>query len=281
MMDADAGTTPNPRSPGVRVDVSGLSVVYVAKQGPLTAVESMDLTIQPGEFVSLVGPSGCGKSTVLKAISGLIAPSTGRIRIDDELVDRKPFEGLGIVFQDALLLDWRNVLENVLLQADVRRIPRSRLDDRARELLEQVGLADFLDRRPFELSGGMRQRVGICRALVHDPSLLLMDEPFGALDALTRDKMNEDLQGLWMELGMTVFFVTHSIPEAVLLSDRVLVMSPRPGRLLGDFRIQLQRPRTLRSLQGQDRYLKYVADIRSALDEADGASEHEATPLPD
>jgi NitT/TauT family transport system ATP-binding protein len=160
------------------------------------------------------------------------------------------------------------VLGNVLLQADVRRLDRRVFQPRAVELLTQVGLGEFLDHHPYQLSGGMRQRVSICRALLHGPSLLLMDEPFGALDALTREQMAEDLQGLWSRMGMTVIFVTHSIPEAVFLSDRVLVFSPRPGRLVADVRVELPRPRALRQVEGTTRYVESVAEIRRVLDHA-------------
>lgn len=272
-----AGGAPGPdtrRGAAFRLD--GVSVAYRTNGGSLTAVEAVDAAVKPGQFISLVGPSGCGKSTILKVIAGLVAPSTGIVSVDGQPLTG-PYQGMGIVFQEALLLDWRTVLGNVLLQADVRRMARADLEPRARDLLSRVGLGEFLDRRPYELSGGMRQRVAICRALVHNPSLLLMDEPFGALDAMTREQMNEDLQRLWLDLGMTAFFVTHSIPEAALLSDRVLVMSARPGRLLDDVDIDLPRPRTLRSLHGQPRYLEYVAEIRKTLDQ--GAAEPPGPPL--
>lgn len=251
---------------GADVEVDEVSVIYRTDTGPLTAVRPSSVRIKAGEFISLVGPSGCGKSTVMKVIAGLLQPSSGRVTIDSETVTG-PHPSMGIVFQEALLLDWRNVIDNILLQADVRRLDRAVLRDRAEELLARVGLADFADKRPYELSGGMRQRVAICRALVHDPSLLLMDEPFGALDALTREQMNEDLQQLWMDLGMTIFFVTHSIPEAVLMSDRVLVMSARPGGIDADVTIALPRPREVRNLQKLDRYTDYVAGLRRTLDE--------------
>jgi NitT/TauT family transport system ATP-binding protein len=256
-------------SHGAALDIVGVTVVYRTDTGPLTAVRPSTVRIDAGEFVSLVGPSGCGKSTVMKAIGGLLDPSAGRIEIDGDEVTG-PHHSMGIVFQESLLLDWRSVLDNILLQADVRRLGRDALRGRAMELLSRVGLADFAHKRPYELSGGMRQRVAICRALVHDPSLLLMDEPFGALDALTREQMNEDLQRLWLDLGMTVFFVTHSIPEAVLLSDRVLVMSSRPGGIEADVAIDLPRPREVRNLQRLNKYTEYVADIRRTLDRVSG-----------
>lgn len=253
------------RSTGAHLSLTNLSVMYRTSDEPLLAVRATNLDIAAGQFVSVVGPSGCGKSTLLKVIAGLLSPSSGEVSIDGKPVTG-PHPGMGIVFQDALLLDWRNVLENVLLQADVRKIERRVLEPRARELLERVGLGDVLDARPYELSGGMRQRVSVCRALVHEPALLLMDEPFGALDALTREQMNEDLQRLWMDLGMTIFFVTHSIPEAVLMADRVLVMSTNPGGIEGDFAIDLERPREVRNLQKLTRYTDFVAQIRRSLD---------------
>src|SRR5262245_54396279 len=188
--------------------------------------------MRPGEFVSVVGPSGCGKSTLLLMVAGLIRITSGTITIGDIQVT-KPYTDLGIVFQEPVLLDWRKVLGNVLIQAEIRKgMDKKRLRARAQELLDLVGLNGFEDRYPFELSGGMRQRVSICRALLHDPPLLLMDEPFGALDALTRDQLNLDLQSIWLGSEKTVMFVTHSISEAVFLSDRVAVFSPRPGRVV-------------------------------------------------
>jgi NitT/TauT family transport system ATP-binding protein len=192
----------------------------------------------------VVGPSGCGKSTLLRLIAGLLPPSTGRITIDGRIV-AGPETQLGIVFQKPILLEWRTVLGNVLLQAEMRRLDVSAYLERARRLLAAVGLEDFEDRYPHELSGGMQQRAAIVRALIHDPSLLLMDEPFGALDALTREQMRIDLEELWLSTQKTVIFITHSIDEAVLLSDRVLVMSPRPGRIEKIIDVDLPRPRGL------------------------------------
>lgn len=278
---AGAQTEPGtPRQqPGAALRLDGIGVVYRTGGGPLVAVRPSTVDIDAGQFVSLVGPSGCGKSTLLKVIAGLLEPSTGTLAIDGQVV-HGPHPSMGIVFQEPLLLDWRTVLDNVLLQADVRHIRRDVLAGRARELLDRVGLGDVAHRRPYELSGGMRQRVAICRALVHDPALLLMDEPFGALDALTREQMGEDLQRLWLDLGMTVFFVTHSIPEAVLLSDRVLVMSARPGEIVADVPIDLPRPRELRRLQQLPRYGEYVIRIRQVLDEASGHAPSSDSGLP-
>ena len=252
-------------NPAAEVAVEALAVEYRTSDGPLLALAPTTFHVQGGEFVSVIGPSGCGKSTLLKAVAGLLAPTGGAVRINGQRVER-PFPGAGVVFLDPVLLDWRTVLGNVLLQADVRRLDRRVYGPRARSLLQQVGLAGFEGRRPYELSGGMRQRVAICRALLHDPSLLLMDEPFGALDALAREQMAEDLQALWRRLGMTVLFVTHSIPEAVLLSDRVVVLSARPGRLVADVRVDLPRPREIRAVQEDPRPIACAAAVREALD---------------
>jgi NitT/TauT family transport system ATP-binding protein len=208
------------------------------------ALDRIDLRVELGEFLAVVGPSGCGKSTLLRLIAGLLPPSTGRITIDGRIV-AGPETQLSIVFQKPILLEWRTVLGNVLLQAEMRRLDVSAYLERARRLLAAVGLEDFEDRYPHELSGGMQQRAAIVRALIHDPSLLLMDEPFGALDALTREQMRIDLEELWLSTQKTVIFITHSIDEAVLLSDRVLVMSPRPGRIEKIIDVDLPRPRGL------------------------------------
>lgn len=208
------------------------------------AVDGVDLSIGTGEFVSLLGPSGCGKSTLLSMVAGLTLPTGGSIRVGDRRI-QAPYTDLGIVFQSDLLLDWRTVLGNVLLQFEMRGQDPKPHTDRARALIESVGLAGFEHKHPWELSGGMRQRVSICRALVHDPPLLLMDEPFGALDALTREQLQLDLQRIWQATRKTVVFVTHSIAESVFLSDRVVIMTPRPGRIREILPIDLERPRTL------------------------------------
>jgi NitT/TauT family transport system ATP-binding protein len=208
------------------------------------AVDGVDLQIGTGEFVSLLGPSGCGKSTLLSIIAGLIQPTGGNVRIDGRSIIA-PYTSAGIVFQSDLLLDWRTVIGNVLLQFEMRGLKTGPHRERARALVRSVGLGDFEQKYPWELSGGMRQRVAICRALIHDPPLLLMDEPFGALDALTRAQLQIDLQAVWQTTRKTVVFVTHSIEEAVFLSDRVIVMTPRPGRIRDIIDINLPRPRDL------------------------------------
>jgi NitT/TauT family transport system ATP-binding protein len=227
----------------------------------------VDLDVAKGEFVSIIGPSGCGKSTLLMIVAGLASQSAGRVRIGAAEVHR-PYTELGIVFQQDALLDWRSVLRNVLLQAQIRHLGSPEMTARARELLGLVGLDGFERMYPHELSGGMRQRVAICRALLHRPALLLMDEPFGALDALTRDQLNVDLLRLWSGEGMTVLFVTHSIPEAVFLSDRVLVMAARPGRIEATIPIDLPRPRRL-SLRNTPAFIEHTRAV-SAVFEKDG-----------
>ena len=208
------------------------------------ALEAVDLSIREGEFLSIVGPSGCGKSTLLRIVAGLHLPSGGEARVGGKVVDRAQTD-VGIVFQSPVLLDWRNALDNVLVQIELRGLDPRAYRERALRLLAQVGLADFADRYPHELSGGMRQRVAIARALIHDAPLLLMDEPFGALDALTREQMRLDLEALWLSTRKTVMFITHSIDEAVLLADRVVVMSPRPGRIERVLEVDMPRPRGL------------------------------------
>jgi NitT/TauT family transport system ATP-binding protein len=222
----------------------GVSKVFRRGASEIIALDGVDLTVGEGEFLAIVGPSGCGKSTLLRLIAGLAAPTAGRLRIGDEAV-AGPQTRLGIVFQSPVLLDWRRVLDNVLIQVELRGLDPKRYRERALALLERVGLAEFHDSYPRELSGGMRQRAAIVRALIHDPPLLLMDEPFGALDALTREQMRIDLEALWLSSHKTVLFVTHSIDEAVLLADRVVVMSPRPGRIERIVPVDLPRPRGL------------------------------------
>ena len=208
------------------------------------ALADVTLGIGAGEFVSLLGPSGCGKSTFLRCIAGLETPSAGRLTLSGRPITAPP-EQLGIALQRDALLEWLDVLDNVLLPADFAGLPRARFEAYARELLAMVGLSDFAHAWPAQLSGGMRQRVAICRCLLLDPPLLLMDEPFGALDALTRDQLNVDLHRLWLRRRMTVVFVTHSIPEALFLSSRVVVFGPRPGRVIDDIAVDLPEPRRL------------------------------------
>ncbi|HMR29903.1 MAG TPA: ABC transporter ATP-binding protein [Geminicoccaceae bacterium] len=225
-----------------------MSQVFVRDDEETHALDTVDLELDDGEFVAIVGPSGCGKSTLLRIIAGLLAPTEGEVRVMGRPVAGAVTD-LGIVFQSPVLLDWRDVLGNVLVQIELRGGDPGRHVQAAIRLLDAVGLADFLNRYPHELSGGMRQRTAIVRALIHDPPLLLMDEPFGALDALTREQMRIDLEALWLARRKTVLFITHSIDEAVLLADRVVVMSPRPGRIERILPIDLPRPRGVEARQ--------------------------------
>jgi NitT/TauT family transport system ATP-binding protein len=245
------------------IDVRAVGKRYVARGGALDAIRDVNFTVVAGEFVSLLGPSGCGKSTLLRLVGGLDQPSSGQIRIQGQPVVGPQTEA-GFVFQDPLLLEWRDAFGNVMLQAEARHYDRRLAEDRARTLLASVGLSQFEHLRPNELSGGMQQRVALCRALLHDPSLIFMDEPFGALDALTRDQMNIDLQHMWRLGEKTVLFVTHSSSEAVFLSDRVLVMSSSPGTVIMELRINLARPR--RSVvRDSPQFSEYVRQIRETL----------------
>ncbi|WP_417725257.1 ABC transporter ATP-binding protein [Salipiger sp.] len=228
---------------GASIRAAGITKVY--GQGgadPFLALGPIDLDIKPGEFVSLIGPSGCGKSTTLLLASGLEPASEGTIEVDGKPLT-KPISEVGIVFQDHLLLDFRTAMQNVMLQQEIRGLDAKEFRSRAEVLFERLGIKGSEDKYPRQLSGGMRQRVSIARALVHNPSMLLMDEPFGALDAITRTQIRHDLEMLWLETRKTVLFITHSIEEAVGLSDRVLVMSQSPGQIVEEIRIDLPRPR--------------------------------------
>jgi NitT/TauT family transport system ATP-binding protein len=230
----------------------------------VTALDGISLDIAEGEFVSLLGPSGCGKSTFLRCIAGLEKPTSGTLLIDGVKVDGPP-PRLGMAFQRDALLDWFDVLENVLLPADFAGGRKRDFEPRARELLKMVGLSEFTHAYPRALSGGMRQRAAISRALLLDPRLVLMDEPFGALDALTRDQLNIDFHHLWAERRMTVVFVTHSIAEAVFLSTRIIVMSPRPGRVVEDINVDLPRERKL-ALRETPEFSAYTRRIRALFE---------------
>ncbi|MDQ7828064.1 MAG: ABC transporter ATP-binding protein [Armatimonadota bacterium] len=244
----------------VGIALERVSKRYRARGADILAVEGVSLAVRPGEFVALVGPSGCGKSTLLLMIAGLIPPTGGTIAVDGQ-VRTRPYTDVGVVFQRDALLEWRTVLGNVLLPAEIKNLSRAAAVDRARQLLQRVGLAGFEHRYPHELSGGMRQRVALCRALIHDPPLLLMDEPFAALDAFTREELGTYLLGLWQDRQNTVVFVTHAIEEAVLLADRVVVMSPRPGRVVQSVEVPLGRPRTP-ALREEDAFHSAVRRIR-------------------
>jgi len=226
------------------ITVEDVAKIYRTRDGDVESLKPLSFDIAEGEFMAIVGPSGCGKSTLLKMIGGLLPVSRGRISVSGRDV-RGPPDDVGFVFQSPVLLAWRTVLANVMLQIEMRRLPRDRYLPKARALLGMVGLQDFERKLPWQLSGGMQQRASICRALVHDPAVLLMDEPFGALDAMTRERMNLELQRIWAETRKTVLFITHSIPEAVFLADRVLVMTERPGSIAAIYDVPLPRPRSL------------------------------------
>jgi NitT/TauT family transport system ATP-binding protein len=246
------------------VEVLGVRKTFRSPRGAIQALRATSLRVRTGDFVCIVGPSGCGKSTLLSLIAGLDRPTAGSVRIKGREV-KGPHEDLGIVFQRDLLLDWRNVLQNVLLQIEMRGLDKKRYVPEAERLLDMVGLDGFHTRHPRELSGGMRQRVSICRALVHDPAILLMDEPFGALDAMTRDQLNVDLERICGETRKTVVFVTHSIVEAVFLGDRVIVMSARPGRVVADIAVERPHPRSF-SFQETPEFAGYVHQVRQVLE---------------
>jgi NitT/TauT family transport system ATP-binding protein len=245
------------------ISVRRLSQRYGGGREAITALREIDFTVGEGEFISIVGPSGCGKSTLLKILAGLIPASDGEVRLNGTPIDG-PRKDIGMVFQSPVLFPWRTVLGNVLLPADVQRLGREVMTKRALELLRLVGLEGFERRYPWELSGGMQQRVALVRALIHDPALLLMDEPFGALDALTRETMNVELQRIWLERRKTVLFVTHSTSEAVFLADRVLVMTARPGRIADTFAVDIPRPRTL-DATSTEAFGSYTRRIRAVL----------------
>jgi NitT/TauT family transport system ATP-binding protein len=256
-------TGPEPAVPRAILSFEGVSKIFASRRGDVHAVDGVSFTVDESEFVSIVGPSGCGKSTLLKMIAGVIAPSTGDIAIGVDGRVREAGE-LGMVFQTPVLLEWRSVLKNVMLPIEILRWEKRANLDRARELIDKVGLSGFEDRLPHELSGGMQQRVAIARALVFDPPILLMDEPFGALDALTRDEMAVELMRLWEDTRKTILFVTHSIDEAVLLSDRVIVMSPRPGSIRLIIEIDLPRPRSM-DVRYQSEFAHYSQQIRDLI----------------
>ena len=241
---------------------------YRASDGTeVEALRDVSFGVERGEFVTLVGHSGCGKSTLLKILSGLAERSSGTVTVDGQVVNG-PRPDVGIVFQKPLLLEWRRVLENVLLPVEIYGLDRRRYKQHAHRLLETAGLGEFLGKYPYELSGGMQQRVALCRALVAEPALLLMDEPFGSLDALTRQKMGFELLRLWQEWKSTVVFVTHDIVESIMLADRVVVMSPRPGRVIDVVPVDLPRPRDI-LMQDTPAFTRLASRIRRRLWEED------------
>jgi NitT/TauT family transport system ATP-binding protein len=232
---------------GAGIDVRDVTKFFTTGGSDLHVLDNVSLTVEPGAFLSILGPSGCGKSTLLAMMAGLIGPTGGALVVDGVEI-RRPYDGLGMVFQRDALLPWRSVIDNVMVQVELMGVPRRKRGpylDRARELLAMVHLSDFEHSYPRQLSGGMRQRVALCRALVHSPRMLLMDEPFGALDALTREQLNIDLEHICRPTGVTSVLVTHSIDEAVFLGDEVAVFAPRPTRVLKRFPVELARPRSL------------------------------------
>jgi len=246
------------------IDVCDVSKTYESERGTVEALRDVSLSIRAGEFVSVVGPSGCGKSTLLRCVSGLEQPSTGTISLKGEAV-LSPAPSMGMVFQRDVLLDWRNILDNVLFTADFRGLPRKQWIGRAKELLELFGLSEFQNRYPWELSGGMRMRAAICRALLVAPELLLMDEPFAALDAFTRDDLNLELQKISQKTNSTTIFITHNITEAIFLGDKVVVMDRRPGRVALVLDIELARPRAL-SVRETPQFAEYGSIIRRTFE---------------
>ncbi|MGC9360721.1 MAG: ABC transporter ATP-binding protein, partial [Anaerolineae bacterium] len=219
-----------------------LQMTYTAPDLALEALAEADMAVMPREFVCIIGPSGCGKSTLLRLLGGLVEPTAGRVLYRGQPLDR-PRNTIGMVFQQPTLMPWRTVIQNVELPLQILGVPAKEREHRARAMLELVGLHDFSQGLPRELSGGMQQRVALARALVHEPDTLLLDEPFGSLDALTRERMNDELLRIWQQQRQTVIMVTHDIQEAIYLADRVLVMSPRPGRIVEEVPTHLPRPR--------------------------------------
>ena len=252
-----------------------LSVVYATKREPITALKDLSLEVDIGEFVSVIGPSGCGKSTLAKVASGLLPPSGGEVLLAGTPVTA-PRRDVGVVFQNPCLLPWKTVLSNVMVPVRALKLDPVASRERAFELLRLVGLEGFADNYPNELSGGMQQRVGLARGLLHDPSVLLMDEPFAALDALTREHMSAELQRIWMATRKSVIFITHSIPEAVFLSDRVVVLSNRPGRVIDDVPVNLPRPRDLDTMATPS-FVEICNLLRKQFDQMDAPTRTDGT----
>ena len=266
-----AAVSPRTSAPRAQplIAARGLCKIYgAADSHPVTALKNLDFEIYDGEFVSVVGQSGCGKSTLLKVLAGLLPYSAGSVELNGKPL-RGPSPQAAVVFQSPVLLPWRTVIENLMLPVEVMSLERKAHRARARELLQLVGLEGFENKYPFELSGGMQQRVAISRALIYDPELLLMDEPFGALDAMTRETMNLELLRIWQERRKTVVFVTHSIPEAAFLADQVVVLTPRPGRVADIVQVDLARPRNLDMMQS-DEFGRYTRRIRALLGQTSG-----------
>lgn len=252
------------------ISIEKLNVTFSSKRATVNALVDVDLRVADGEFVSIAGPSGCGKSTLLKVVAGLTDSTSGEVRLRGNKV-RGPQREIGYVFQRAALLEWRSVRKNILLQAEMRGMPRQAAQRRCEFLLEMTGLTGFENALPHELSGGMQQRVSLCRALLHEPGVLLMDEPFGALDALTREKMNVELHRIWRETGTTVVLVTHSVAEAVYLANRVVVMSPRPGRIIETLDVDLPAERDYAETMERPEFIQVANRVRELLGSAGAA----------
>ncbi|MER5895048.1 ABC transporter ATP-binding protein [Streptomyces sp. NPDC001876] len=268
MPKEDARTGKLPAEPAVKVTpavgLTDVSVRFRGRDRDVTAVQGVSLDVAPGEFVAVVGPSGCGKSTLLKLVAGLLNPTAGDVRIGGEQV-KGPRHDIGYVFQRAALLEWRSARRNILLQAEIRKMAPAVAREKADALIRMTGLSGFENAYPHELSGGMQQRVALCRALLHEPPVLLMDEPFGALDALTREQMNMELNRIRRETGTTVILVTHSISEAVYLADRVVVMSPRPGTVTEIIEVGLPAEREYSETLGRPEFHAAATRIRDLL----------------
>lgn len=253
------------------IELSGVEKTYGDDGAELLALAPTDVSVAHGEFVVLIGPSGCGKTTMLRLMAGLITPSRGTIRVADRELwvgqrrDREAVKNLGVVFQDANLFPWLTIAKNIALPLELRGVSTSEQQRRVVELISLVGIAGFEGKWPKQLSGGMRQRAAIARALSYQPEILLMDEPFGALDAMTRDQMNVELQAIWLKTRCTAVLVTHSIAEAVFLADRILLLSPRPGRVEAAINVPFRRPRAL-ALQALPEFQAIVTDLRQRLE---------------
>jgi NitT/TauT family transport system ATP-binding protein len=269
-------STPSSGQPVVRI--AGVDKVFARDDQAVTkALEAIDLDIAQGEFVSLIGPSGCGKSTLLRIVGDLTSPTRGTVTVNGKPADRaRRDRDYGMVFQAPVLFDWRTVEDNVKLPLEILGYSAAKRTARAREMLDLVELGDFLEHHPYQLSGGMQQRVAIDRALAYEPAILLMDDPFGALDEMTRERMNSEVLRIWQRTGTTILFVTHSIPEAVFLSSRVVVMSARPGRITKVIDVDLPRPRTEETREVR-RYFELVTEVREALRAGGGSLDDRET----
>jgi NitT/TauT family transport system ATP-binding protein len=261
-----AASAPAARERPVKMSVEGATKFYQTKSGPVHALDDVSIEVREGEFLCVIGPSGCGKTTLLWSMAGLHALSAGDIRLDGQPI-RGPHPQIAMIFQDANLLPWRTLEKNIQLPFELKRRKPDR--ERIERLLTRVGLTGFNTKFPRELSGGMQQRASIVRSLAVDPSVLLMDEPFGALDAFTRDEMNLLIQEIWMETGKTIAFVTHSIPEAIFLADRIVIMSARPGRVASVYNVDIPRPRPV-EIQTQPDFIARVMDIKTRIDHGRG-----------